>query len=343
MAVRYTRELLETDGREVLAEAVAASTNWGDLMRRLGLKPSGGRRRVLQEKVVEFGLDTSHFTKRSPWRKYTDEAIAAAAATSSSLREVVNKLGATPASGTLSHISRRIAAAGIDVSHFPGMGRPQLGHLFTLEELRTAGASAESIRGVARELGVRDDSQSRAAVAGMLRRKGIDTSHFRNARLAIPEDALRAAIPKASSYADVMRALSLEVNDTNHRRVRRKVLQLALDTSHFKRRSWASGSTRVQEQKPIASRTLVVMPQGSTRANRARLHRALQEIGIPYRCDSCGNPGEWQGQSITLQIDHISGDWLDNRAGNLRYLCPNCHALTDTWCRNRENKPHLRT
>lgn len=219
MTVRYTRELLETGGREVLAEAVAASTNWTDLMRRLDLEPSGGRRRALQKKVAGFGLDTSHFKKRSPWRKYTDEAIAAAAATSSSLREVVNKLGATPASGTLSHISRRIAAAGIDVSHFPGMGRPQLGHLFTLEELRTAAASAESMRGVARELGVRDDSQSRAAVAGMLHRDGIDTSHFRNARLAIPEDALRAAVPKATSYADVMRALGLEVNDTNHRRI----------------------------------------------------------------------------------------------------------------------------
>ncbi|MET7861515.1 HNH endonuclease signature motif containing protein [Streptomyces sp. NPDC005318] len=343
MAVRYTRGLLGTDDREALAQAVAASTNWTDLMRRLSLKPSGGRRRVLQNKVAGFGLDTSHFKKRSPWRKYTDEAIAAAVATSSSLREVVNKLGATPASGTLSHIGRRIAAAGIDVSHFPGMVRPQLGLLFTPEELRVAAASAESVHGVARELGVRDDSQSRTAVAGMLRRHGIDTSHFRNARLAIPVDALRAAVPKATSYADVMRALNLEVTDTNHRRVRRKVLQLKLDASHFKRRSWASGSTGVQEQKPIASTTLVVMPQGSSRANRARLHRALQEVGTPYRCDSCGNPGEWQGQPITLQIDHISGDWLDNRAGNLRYLCPNCHALTDTWCRNRKSKARIST
>ncbi|GAA3484292.1 HNH endonuclease signature motif containing protein [Streptomyces yanii] len=331
----------ETYDRGTLADAVAGSSNWMDLMRRLGLKTNGGQRRVLQEKVAGYGLDTSHFKKRSPWRKYSDEAIAAAAATSSSLREVVNELGATPASGTLSHIGRRIAAAGIDVSHFPGMGRPQLGLLFTPEELRTAAASAESIRGVARELGVRDDSQSRSVVAGMLRRHGIDTSHFRNARLAIPEDALRAAIPKAASYADVMRSLGLEVNDTNHRRVRRRVLQLELDTSHFKRRPWASGSTRTHEPKPIASTTLAVMPQGSSRANRARLHRALQEVGTPYRCDSCGNPGEWQGQPITLQIDHISGDWLDNRAGNLRYLCPNCHAITDTWCRNRKGKPHL--
>ncbi|MFF9677602.1 HNH endonuclease [Streptomyces eurythermus] len=36
-----------------------------------------------------------------------------------------------------------------------------------------------------------------------------------------------------------------------------------------------------------------------------------------------------------MQIDHINGDWRDNRRENLRYLCPNCHALTETWCRQK--------
>lgn len=136
---------------------------------------------------------------------------------------------------------------------------------------------------------------------------------------------------EATSYADVMRALNLEVNDTNHRRVRRKVTQLDLDTSHFLRRRWAA-----ERPARYASRTsgevLVVLPAGSARPNRQRLHTALQEAGIPYLCASCGNQGQWLGKPITLQIDHINGDWLDNRIESLRYLCPNCHALTATWC-----------
>ncbi|MFJ4502241.1 HNH endonuclease signature motif containing protein [Streptomyces sp. NPDC088864] len=322
--------------RERLAVAVAESSNWTDLMRRLGLRTSGGQRRVLQEKVAQQGLSTDHFKQRSPWQKYPDTAIAAAVASSSSIREVVTKLGAPPASGTLSHISRRIAAAGIDVSHFPGMNRPQLDLTFTVEELQRATATADSIRGVARGLGMSDDSRSRSALAALLRRRGIDTSHFRRARLAIPEGPLREAVPRASSYADVMRALCLEVNHSNHRRVRRKVAQLKLDTSHFTRRPWAS--CQVREPKAIAPTVLILKPQGSARTNRERLHRALQEVGVAYRCTSCGNRGTWMGQSFTLQIDHINGDWLDNRAQNLRYLCPNCHALTETWCRNRRVK-----
>jgi hypothetical protein len=323
--------------KERLMPEVARARNWTDLMRQLGLRPSGGQRRVLQEKVAQHGLDTSHFAKRSPWRKYPDDAIAEAAVSSSSLREVALKLDAAPATGTLSHIRRRIDAAGIDISHFPGIDRPELDLPFTDEELRTAAAGATSVRGAARALGISDGSRSRAALSRMLATRRIDVSHFSYRRTAIPDDRLRSLVQSSQSYADVMRGLGLEVNDTNHRRVRRAVSRLALDTSHFKRRSW--GRPDRPAPLPIAHRVLVILPNQAGRTNRARLHRALTEVGEPYACAECGNAGEWRGRPITLEIDHINGDWRDNRRENLRYLCPNCHALTETWCRRKARTP----
>ncbi|MCH5671731.1 HNH endonuclease signature motif containing protein [Streptomyces gilvus] len=287
--------------------------------------------------MAKHGLDTSHFVKRSPWRKYPDSAITEAAASSSSLREVALKLGAIPATGTLSHIRRRIHAAGIDISHFPGINRPELDLPFTIEELKAAAAAATSVRGVARTLGVPDDSRSRATLSRMLRDRGIDTGHFSHRRVPIPENRLREVVEYATSYADVMRDLGLTVNNTNHRRVRRVVSRLGLDTSHFKRKTWAQPERPAPE--PISHRVLIVLPSDAGRTNRSQLHRALAEIGVPYTCETCGNTGEWLGRPITLQIDHINGDWRDNRRENLRYLCPNCHALTETWCRQKARDP----
>ena len=34
---------------------------------------------------------------------------------------------------------------------------------------------------------------------------------------------------------------------------------------------------------------------------------------------------------VPLQIDHVDGDWRNNRPDNLRLLCPNHHALTATY------------
>jgi hypothetical protein len=51
---------------------------------------------------------------------------------------------------------------------------------------------------------------------------------------------------------------------------------------------------------------------------------------IKYECSSC-NITEWKGNKISLELDHIDGNTHNNILSNLRYLCPNCHSITDTY------------
>ena len=62
------------------------------------------------------------------------------------------------------------------------------------------------------------------------------------------------------------------------------------------------------------------------------------EIGRPHECESCGNDGRWMGLPLTLDVDHLDGDFLNNLAENLRFLCPNCHRQTPNFAGRSRGK-----
>lgn len=59
------------------------------------------------------------------------------------------------------------------------------------------------------------------------------------------------------------------------------------------------------------------------------LRKRYIELNTPYECQICGL-SNWQGHSITLELDHIDGFPSNNELTNLRWLCPNCHSQQPT-------------
>lgn len=56
-------------------------------------------------------------------------------------------------------------------------------------------------------------------------------------------------------------------------------------------------------------------------------------------CEICELGDIWKGKPITLELDYINGNRLDNRLENLQIICPNCHSQTPTFrARNKKTK-----
>jgi len=73
--------------------------------------------------------------------------------------------------------------------------------------------------------------------------------------------------------------------------------------------------------------------------NTGKLRQRLVNAGIKQnQCEACGIT-EWMGNPLPFELDHIDGNRSNNCLDNLRMLCPNCHAQTETWCRRRSSRP----
>lgn len=68
---------------------------------------------------------------------------------------------------------------------------------------------------------------------------------------------------------------------------------------------------------------------GDIQTNKIR--KKILEEGIKaHKCESCGLE-TWLGNPIPLEVHHKDGNRNHNELSNYELLCPNCHALTDSY------------
>ncbi|MFJ6796495.1 hypothetical protein [Streptomyces sp. NPDC091268] len=228
--MRCTRELLEAAARE--------TNNWDDAVRWCGGTATSGSRRYLRAKMREAGIDCSHFPTR--WARHTEERLRQLVAESTSISEVVSRLGISNVGGNQTHISRRISALGIDTSHFAEEPLPErVRQRYTEERLREAAAHSESITGMLAYMGVEPYNSAHVHIAKLLERFGIETSRFPrrdapSSRRLFAREEIAPPVARSVSMAGVMRALGHHPFDGAARaRARRSIEEYGLSTEHF--------------------------------------------------------------------------------------------------------------
>lgn len=133
-------------------------------------------------------------------------------------------------------------------------------------------------------------------------------------------------VKNSKSYSDVLKELGLTTKGGNSSKLlKQRIVDLGIDTSHFEKEGVRAQAVRRTDIKDI-------LVENSTYLSISRLKiRLVNENILKYECSICKNTGEWNGQALSLQLDHINGVNNDHRIENKRFLCPNCHSQTSTY------------
>jgi len=187
-----------------------------------------------------------------------------------------------------------------------------------IEELSKNG---KTIREIARDLNV-----SYTTVRYWLNKFKIKTSgHIKSNKWN--EEELREIISRSGCKSDVLRLMKISPKSSgNFQTLDRYIRKYNIDISCLKYNN-DRGNRWVN--KYDNDEIFCVNSKFSTKNLKKRI---INENLIKYECEECHIVDVWNNKKLILHLDHINGINNDNRLENLRFLCPNCHSQTKTYC-----------
>lgn len=146
-------------------------------------------------------------------------------------------------------------------------------------------------------------------------------------------------INKSSSLKEVLLNLGYKPFTGNYSTLKNKINEFNIDLEPLNNRRKNIKREKHNSNKKDINELLFY---GSSTSNKVLKKRLIEENIIDNKCSDCDIEPFWNGKELTFHLDHINGDNKDNSIENLRFLCPNCHSQTNTYCgRNIKEKRKL--
>lgn len=141
------------------------------------------------------------------------------------------------------------------------------------------------------------------------------------------DDYYKDLIKKYNNWDDVLEILNFTTLQCMNN-VKKHLDKIGIDYSHL------SYPKKLKHKYKTNLNDILI--ENSLYTNMTTLKfRLISELNWEWKCSGCNKStysNNWLSDvPIPLEIDHINGTHDDNRIENLRFLCPNCHALTDTY------------
>lgn len=163
-----------------------------------------------------------------------------------------------------------------------------------------------------------------------LTKYGLKTHGWSN----IIKEELIKAIKESDSFCETFSKLNLTSTSGNYKLLNRLIIKFNINITHFLNKSELM--IKLHAQNKISIEDILVANSNKSRGLVKKI--IIKNNLLEYKCVLCGQDEWWNGQKMSLILDHKNGINNDHRLENLRFVCPNCNATLPTHC--RKHKKH---